>query len=310
LVFVWVNFPEGVSRKLDKLLLSPPGYLSPTSDPFQSVNLKYGLSEKVIKVFVERNLPILVVTKRRASDEAISLLSSQRDSVLEVSLLALKERLRRFLSPGGSTSGELLESLEMASNKGVHTVLRVDPILPFINDEEKSIFELLREARERGVKHVVASCLDIPLRIKGFVLSSLAKWDSSLPSRYEILYRERISNSLHADIAYRRRLFSILRDMTESLKLTLSLCMEFTQDGRNLNEEYATSKNCEGKIMPISYRSGKSFLPLPCSNDGSCLTCFGPTCGVSELPMRGEVKYLSYSDFRRMSAPWMVGLSS
>ncbi|KUK13374.1 MAG: hypothetical protein PWQ16_871 [bacterium] len=287
-------------KKLDNLSISPPGYLSPTSDPFQPVNLKYGLAEKVIRVFVDKNIPILVVTKRSVTEEALSLLEKQKDSVLEVSLLTLDERLRRFLSPGGSSVKELLSSLERASSRGIHTVLRMDPLLPFLNDREEDMYRLLKEAKERGVKHVVASCLDIPLRIKRLVFLSLSRWDSSLPFKYERLYKERISNSLQADIRYRRELFSKVKDMVNSLKLSLSLCMEFTEDGRNLNELYSTSRNCEGKTMPISLKKGKTFLPLPCSNEGSCLTCFNPDCGVSDLAMRGRARYLSYGDFRRI----------
>ncbi|MCS7233531.1 MAG: radical SAM protein [Synergistetes bacterium] len=307
LVFVWVNFAEGLSRRLDKLYISPPGYLSPTSDPFQPVNLKYRIAEKVIRAFIERNLPILVVTKREISEEALSLLEKQRDSVFEVSLLALNEKLRRFLSPGGSTVKEILSSLEKASKRGIHTVLRLDPILPFINDKEDDIYALLKEAKERGVRHVVVSCLDIPLRIKRTVLSFLSRWDSSLPFKYDSLYKERVSNSIQASLTYRKELFSKVREIADSLSLTLSLCMEFTEDGKNLNEIYATSKNCEGKVMPISLRQGEKFLPLPCFNEGSCLTCFKPTCGVSALAMRGETKYLSYNDFRRMKVGERVG---
>lgn len=249
---------------------------------------------------MERNLPILVVTKRVISEEALSLLQRQKDSVFEVSLLTLNERLRRFLSPGGSSVRELLDSLEIASRKGIHTVLRVDPILPFLNDREEDIYPLLKEAKERGVKHVVASCLDIPLRIKGSVLESLSRWDSSLPYKYSSLYRERLSNSLQANLEYRKKLFSFLREVTSSLGLTFSLCMEFAKEGENLNEFYATSKNCEGKVMPVSIRHGRRFSPLPCSNEGSCLSCFKPACGIKDLAMGGKVKYLSYKDFRRL----------
>lgn len=289
-----------MSKRLDRLNLSPPGYLSPTSDPFQPVNLKYRLSERVIKAFVERNLPILVVTKRVISDEALSLLREQRDSVFEVSLLTLNERLRKFFSPGGSSVRELLDSLEVVSRMGVHTVLRVDPILPFLNDKEEDIFALVKEAKERGVKHVVASCLDIPLRLKKFILASLARWDDSLPLKYSSLYKERISNSLQADIGYRRKVFSLIREIVVSLGLTLSLCMEFTEEGENLNEVYATSRNCEGRVMPVSLRKGGLFSPLPCSNEGSCLTCTTSACGISGLAMGGKARYLSYNDFRRL----------
>ncbi len=296
-----------MARRIDKLVFSPAGYLSPTSDPFQPVNEKYKLSEKIIKVFVERNLPLVIATKGRVSEEAIKLLAEQKDSVLEFSLLTLSERLRKFLSPRGASVRETLSFIEKASRFGIHTVLRLDPILPGVNDRLEDIYNLIREARERGIRHVIASCLDIPVPIKRHVLKALSSLDSSLPPRYEDLYVERIRNSLHAKTEYRKKIFSEVRDVADSLRVTLSLCMEFDINGFDLNEIYATSRSCEGKGIPIYFRKGGVFKPLPCSNEGACLTCSDPVCGLEELAMRGKPRYFSYSDFRRFSDIGRVG---
>ena len=296
-----------MAKRLDKLLFSPAGYLSPTSDPFQPVNEKYRLSEKIIRVFVERNLPLVVATKGRVSEEAIRLLSEQRDTVLEFSLLTLREDVRRFLSPGGASVSEILSLIERASNYGIHTVLRVDPVLPWVNDREEDIYNLIREAKERGVRHIVLSCLDIPLSIKELILRALASFAPSLLDKYRDLYIERMRNSLHARIEYRKALFSRVRDMATSLGITFSLCMEFDGKGLDLNRLYATSVNCEGKGIPIYFRKGEVFEPLPCSNEGACLTCHNPICGLEELAMKGKAKYFSYSDFRRFSRIGRMG---
>ncbi len=64
-------------------------------------NTQYHLSEKIIKVFVERNIPIEFVTKASIPGEVIDLIKQQSHSFGQVSLLTLNEDLRKILVPRG-----------------------------------------------------------------------------------------------------------------------------------------------------------------------------------------------------------------
>jgi DNA repair photolyase len=64
---VFNDFDKIIARQLDGLNVASCGYLSPVTDPFQRINAKYELSEKIIRAFVDRNIPVQFTTKGRIS---------------------------------------------------------------------------------------------------------------------------------------------------------------------------------------------------------------------------------------------------
>jgi DNA repair photolyase len=119
IAYVFKDFNISVKRQLDSLNVASCGYLSPVSDPFQKINDTYRLSEKIIKVFVDYNLPIEFITKMRIPQEAVSLLQRQKHSFGQVSILTLNERLRKIISPLGADTEELLNNFTRLKKAGV-----------------------------------------------------------------------------------------------------------------------------------------------------------------------------------------------
>ncbi len=307
---VYTNYPERVRKTLERLYYGATGYLSPSTDPFQPVNQKYKLSEKLIQIFLEYNLPVEVVTKRSPSKEAISLISKHRRSFFQISILTTDTRKSRKLAPLGSPPAELLKAMEEIAKKGTYLVARIDPIIPGINDEEKELNRLVRKIKEAGAKHIVTSVLDIPIKASHEVVRSLDRLfpEAKFEKLFMELYVEKIGGYLHANINYRKKIFSALRQMATENGLTFALCMEFERIKnecgvalKGLNEEFATSKHCEGAETPLFYRTS---LKEPFKEvercDGNCLRCKSPVCGLKELaiPLSGKLSH-SLSLFRK-----------
>jgi DNA repair photolyase len=299
---VFENFPQEVARQLDSLKVAACGYLSPVTDPFNPLNDVYKLSEEIIRVFVERNLPIEFITKGIVSDEAIDLISRQKHSFAQISLLTPDGELHKFLSPGAPPLERVWENFSRMKEANVIAVLRIDPIIPFLNDSEESISFIMRKARQLGVKHVVVSCLDIPLRIKHSLFRYLKKIAPELPRKLEKLYGEKIGPYLHADISYRKELFSLTRKIALQNGLSFALCMEFQlKEGKpeGLNKYYMTTSNCEGVDIPLYGRKNGLFEPL-CGCLGNCLNCSTPLCGIPEMALKKSGKTsFTLSDYRR-----------
>ncbi|MDF2955918.1 MAG: DNA repair photolyase [Candidatus Alkanophagales archaeon MCA70_species_2] len=301
-VTVFKDFDKVVSRQLDALNVASCGYLSPVTDPFQPINKRYELTEKIIKEFVRRNLPVDVVTKGVVSNKALKLLKTQEHSFAQITIVTLDEKLRRKLMQGGASVDGLLRNIERLCDAGIFTVCRIDPVLPFVTDSENELRALVAAAKERGAAHIIASCLDIPLRTKSDILSKIeVKFGKDMRRRYETLFTERIGPRLHASIWYRKQLFRTLRDICCRHNVTFALCMEFERlpNGRlkGLNAEFKTSNNCEGINVPIYVRRGDRFEPVA-GCDGNCLKCYStgstPACGISELAKAGAWKLRDY----------------
>ncbi|TYO98011.1 SPL family radical SAM protein [Desulfallas thermosapovorans] len=299
IVTVFEDFHLEVARQLDGLEVASCGYLSPVTDPFQPLNIKYQLSEKLIKVFVDRNLPIEFITKNVITDEALRLMEKQEHSFGQVSIITPDEELRRRLVPGGAPTEKLLDNLTRLKQAGKFAVCRIDPIIPGITDDERQLDQLVGMAVKAGADHIITSCMDIPQKIRPVLIAQLAGINSSIPRLYRELYTENLDGQWHVNINTRRLLFQMMSGICRRHGVSLALCMEYESvNGRvhGLNREFMTTRNCEGLDVPLYIRQGGTFRPVNC--DGACLLCKEPVCGISELAGGGAWKL---KDYRRWS---------
>lgn len=309
-IAVFRDFDRAVARQLDSLRIASCGYLSPVTDPFQPINDRYQLSERIIKVFVDRNLPIKLTTKGRMSATALTLIKRQEHAFGEVSLLTPDEDKRVRLMAGGAPTDELLRTIERLANENKFAICRIDPIIPYVTDSREELEELVRKVVEAGAGHIITSCLDIPRAMKHALGNELERRFGVQKELIDHLYIEELNGRLHAAIAYRRKLFTTMRAICDEYGITVALCMEFHSAGggrvTGLNREFMTSRNCDGIDIPVYMRhgDGSRFEPVEgCS--GNCLACHSssnpPACGVPDLKRAGAWKL---RDYRR----WSTGL--
>jgi len=306
-VTVFKDYDKQIAKQLDGLTVASCGYLSPVTDPFQPLNEKYELSEKILKVFVDRNIPVQFTTKGRISEKALKLIKKQEHSYGEVSILTLDEAKRQQLMAGGASTDELIRNIERLANEGKFAVCRIDPIIPYVTDNWEELEELVRRVVDAGAGHIITSCVDVPLVLKNELYNGLEKRFGVPKKELASLYTERMSGRLHASIEYRRKLFRTMRAICDRNKVTMGLCMEFESVGGNkvngLNSEFMSSYSCEGIDVPLYIRTGdgKQFeLVQGCK--GNCLQCHfsdtKPACDIPDLQQAGAWKL---TDYRRWS---------
>jgi len=305
-IIVAKDFDKIVSDQLDSIDVASCGYLSPVTDPFQSVNNLYRLSEKIIRVFVERNIPIEFITKAEIPEEALQLIEEQKHSFGQVSFLTINEDLRKVLVPRGASNSVLFRNLERMAKKAIYAVCRIDPIFPYLTDKRSDFRQLINRVKDSGAKHIIVSVLDIPLKIHKEVLYKIKTYfGPGIEFDYRKLYVENINGYLNAKIDYRRKVFDILRNICENLNMTFALCMEYELiDGkpRGLNREFTSSTNCEGIDIPVYKREKEKFVPAT-DCQGDCLNCAEAKCGIRDLSMKreGSKKDWRLKDYRRWS---------
>jgi DNA repair photolyase len=302
-VTVFEDFDKVVSDQLDSISVASCGYLSPVCDPFQLVNSRYRLAEGIVNEFVRRNIPIEFVTKCVVPRDVIRLMKSQRHSFGQFSVLTLREDLRTGLMSGGASVEDIFGSMKECAVAGLPVVLRIDPVIPSLTDDRKDLKRLLERGIDSGAKHVVASVMDVPVKIAKEVFAQFRRFGVGLAYDLERLYGETIDGYLHADIDYRKRVFDTLRDLCEARGVTFALCMEYEVVGGRpvgLNREFMSSVNCEGVDVPVYIRKGGSFTPAAGCN-GACLTCTEAVCGIEDLAMgtgNGKVDF-HLGDYRK-----------
>lgn len=304
IIAVFKDYHKEVSNQLDKINFASCGYLSPVTDPFQPLENKYRLSEKIIYEFVKRNIPIEFITKSIIPDVVINLLKKQKHSFGQISILTLNEKIYKKLIPKGISLSKIISNFYKLKENNIFSVCRIDPIIPYITDDLSEIYNLIKKVKQIGAGHIVASSLDIPFKLKGRIINFITSFSPKLKSKYIKLYTEKISNGLHADSEYRRKLFSNIKKICSDIGISFSLCMEFEKDRNGiingLNRYFMTSYNCEGIDIPVYKRvkdsNGDSkgwFDEMEeCSSTGkgNCLSCRSKACGIESLISINESK--------------------
>ena len=84
-------------------------------------------------------------------------------AIINISITTADDKLCKILEPNVSLSSERFEALNTLSAKGVFCGVLMSPILPFINDTEENIVNILRMSKEAGAKFVY-SYLGMTLR--------------------------------------------------------------------------------------------------------------------------------------------------
>jgi DNA repair photolyase len=303
IVTVCRDFDRVVAGQLDSIGVASCGYLSPVTDPFQEVERKYGLSERIIEEFVKRNIPVQFTTKCEPPDSVISLMKRQEHSFCQFSFVTGREDLRSKLMAGGATIGGLFGAMERAALAGLPVVMRIDPVIPHLTDSRRELESLVERGAGSGAHHVVTSVLDIPARISKEVFAKFGAFGVGFTYDLGKLYTELIDGYLQAAVDYRKRVFDLLRDLCEARGVTLGLCMEYEVVGGRpvgLNKTFMSSSNCEGADIPVYRREGEKFVPAA-SCDGACLRCTEARCGIGDLAM-GEgagKRDFALRDYRR-----------
>ena len=298
-IFVYTNFVENLKKQIDRLNFISTCYLSPVSDPLQPAEKIFKITEKTVEFLLSKNIPFNITTKERIPENFIEIMKEHPHCYGQVSILTINEGLRKKLMRKGAETEELFRNIEKLSKNNIFSICRIDPIIPFINDDEKDIEEIIKRGVDNGVRHIISSVMDIHISVKEEIFTEIEKrFGLSKRKKIENLYKEKIGSYLHTEISYRRRIFTILRNLCDKYKITFALCMEFERrNGKiyGLNREFASSINCEGINIPVYKRNGEKFYPSA-SCDGNCLNCKKPLCGIDELA-QGKVKNNNYKGF-------------
>lgn len=143
----------GFLRMLSRDLLEAdpriPVELSTSSDPYPPEELSLGITRASLSLLKWRGFRVLITTKGAAFplDEGLY------DAVM-VTLTTLDRDLSLKLEPLAPSPSQRIDSLARVS---VRRGVRVDPIIPGLNDDIDEIRTLLREARDSGAEHVTFS---------------------------------------------------------------------------------------------------------------------------------------------------------
>jgi len=138
------------AARLDGELIS----MSNSSDPYPRLEQKLGLTRKCLQILAESRCRLQIVTKPDLVVRDIDILRGV-PCVVSVTVLTADDGLSGKLEPGAPVSSRRLGAIETLVEAGIPTTVRIDPIIPFLNDDD--LAELVETVAGLGVLHITSS---------------------------------------------------------------------------------------------------------------------------------------------------------
>ncbi|MEB3861954.1 MAG: radical SAM protein [Desulfurococcales archaeon] len=226
---------ERLRRDLEKMDPRLPINIGTSSDPYPPEEESLGLTRSVLELLVSRGRRILITTKGTLyASRDLDLLASGNVAVTP-SITMLDELWSRRVEPRAPGPAERIHAVEKATRAGVPVGVRVDPVIPYINDDPSMLRELVARLAEAGAKLVITSTY----KARPDNLARMRR----LPEVGEKIYR------LYRDKGVRAGGYTYLpRSLREELLKPV------IEEARRLGLEYATCR--EGLTGPQWFRAG------------------------------------------------------
>lgn len=166
-ILVKENAPDLLRQKLSSPRWEPqPLAMSGSTDVYQPVEKKLGLTRRCLEVLAEFRNPVVIITKNHLVTRDTDLLSelTRYDAVsVNVSLTTLDEELRRVMEPRTSSPRRRLAAIEKLADAGVPVGVLTAPIIPGLNDHE--LPNLLQAAADAGASFAGYTPVRLPYAV-------------------------------------------------------------------------------------------------------------------------------------------------
>ena len=137
------------------------------SDPYMHCEEQLGLTRKCLEIILRHGFGVAVQTKSDRILRDMDLLDEinrETKAVVQMTLTTYDDDLCRIVEPNVCNTKRRIEVLEEMQKRGIPTMVWLSPILPFINDTEENIREILEECVRVGVKGVICFGMGLTLR--------------------------------------------------------------------------------------------------------------------------------------------------
>jgi DNA repair photolyase len=127
--------------------------ISNSSDPYPRLEATAGLTRRCLEILAESNCRIQIITKSNLVIRDDDLLSKV-SSTVALTITTEDAEVARLLEPNAPPPNERLRAAEDLVSKSIPVSVRIDPVIPFVNDQPKKLVATLASI---GVKHVTTS---------------------------------------------------------------------------------------------------------------------------------------------------------
>jgi len=127
--------------------------MSNSSDPYPVLEAETGLTRKCLEILSEQSCRIQIITKSNLVVRDVDLLK-KTPSMVALSITTDDDEVSRVIEPNAPLSSERLKAVETLVKHGIPVAVRMDPMIPFLNDNCENLVKTLASL---GVAHITSS---------------------------------------------------------------------------------------------------------------------------------------------------------
>ncbi len=162
-IFAKTFDPTRFREELRGLPLGETVALGTATDPYQPAERRYGVTRKILEVFAETaGLRLGITTKSDLITRDVGLLKEvarRHYLTVSVTVTTVDRELARLLEPMAPRPDLRLGAVRNLADAGLKVVVGCAPVMPLINDSERSLDNLAREAAAAGARELWANVL-------------------------------------------------------------------------------------------------------------------------------------------------------
>jgi DNA repair photolyase len=151
------NAIELLSRELPRKRTRGTIGLGAMNDCYMPLETECGLTRQALEVIASHRFGVHIITKGALVERDIDLLRriSRLFAVVSFSITTADDGLAAKLEPGASRPSERFRAMRALADAGIATGVALMPVLPFIEDTDENIRNIVVEAHEHGASYVL-----------------------------------------------------------------------------------------------------------------------------------------------------------
>ena len=127
------------------------------SDTYNPLEKEYEQTRGALKLISKYGFGVSIDTKSDLILRDIDLLkeiNSKNNVIIKFTITTPNDELSKIIEPNVCASSERLQAIKKLSDSGIFVGIMMNPVLPFITDNEEDIKELVKLAYENGAKFI------------------------------------------------------------------------------------------------------------------------------------------------------------
>lgn len=215
-----IELLENELRKIRKKDILGVGSMS---DPYLPRERKYRMTRKMMELAYNYNFPVHLITKSDIVIDDIELYKKINEKTfanITFTITTSEDELAKKIEPNVTLSSKRFQAMKKLSNEGIYTGVALMPILPFINDNESNIKQLVKMSYENGAKYIIAS-FGVTLRDiqRYYFYEQLDKHFPGIKRKYMNTF----GNSYGCSSPNNKKLWSVFKNETEKYGLVIKM---------------------------------------------------------------------------------------